>query len=319
VQRDESIKAWLAQTLNQDLSVTPLAGDASFRRYYRVFIPEKTYVLMDAPPEKEAIAPFINVAALLTKQNIHTPQIIAMNQSEGFLLLSDFGDRLLLNELNAQTADLYYQQALKTLMTLQQTPAQTLPIFDYAFMLKEMHLCIEWFFTAYLGLKLSESELLLINETMQAIAKTLAHQPLVFIHRDYHSRNLMLLEAHKALGVLDFQDAMLGPFVYDLVSLLKDCYIAWPREQVVQWALYFKNEMNHASYEEDEFIRVFDLCGLQRHLKVLGVFCRLYLRDKKAAYLRDLPLTLRYVLECTEIYPCFHPFFDFMQRRVQLP
>ena len=268
--------------------------------------------------------PFIHIAQTLEQADVHTPKILAMDLQQGFLLLSDFGDQLLLNMLHPETANHYYQHAIKTLFKIQSCPIDDpmLNLFNHEFMLKEMNLCPEWFLKAYLALELSKEENVLLQKTIEWIAAEVAKQPLTFIHRDYHSRNLMLLnnETEIALGVIDFQDAMRGPLTYDLVSLLKDCYISWPRARILEWVEFFHTQNALAStYSLAEFIRAFDLCGLQRHLKVLGIFCRLHLRDNKPGYLKDLPLTLKYVLECTETYEELHPLFHFLQMRVYLP
>lgn len=322
-ERENALKEWLKHIIpNTDFILTPLTGDASFRRYFRIQYNGLSQIIMDAPPEKEALDSFIHITQVLTQAKVRTPIIIASNLEQGFLLLSDLGDLLLLKKLHADTVDFYYKKAIDTLLVLQKCSISdpNLPFFDKAFMIKEMNLCPEWFFKKYLSLELQTKEHLLVQHTMQWIADELANQPLVFIHRDYHSRNIMLLqEEHDALAVIDFQDAMRGPLTYDLVSLLKDCYISWPRERLLTWVNYFYQHNTAAQkYSQDEFVRLFDLCGLQRHLKVLGVFCRLYLRDGKAGYLADLPLTLNYVLECTETYPELHPFFHFLQNRVCL-
>lgn len=320
-ERENALKEWLIQTLkNQEFSLKPLAGDASFRRYFRVQHQEQSYVVMDAPPGKEDLKPFLHVEAIFEQATVHTPKILAQDLSQGFLLLDDLGDVLLLNQLNEQTVDAYYKQAIQTLFKIQSCSIQDslLPAFDKAFMIKEMNLCPEWFLHAYLNLTLDENETKLIQKNIDWIATEVAKQPLVVIHRDYHSRNLMLIDDD--LGVIDFQDAMIGPLTYDLVSLLKDCYIAWPRAKIIAWVENFYQQNKTAQvYSLNEFVRAFDLCGLQRHLKVLGIFSRLYLRDNKPGYLKDLPLTLRYVLECTETYEELHPLFHFLQTRVFLP
>jgi hypothetical protein len=321
-ERENALKEWLKHIISpNDFILTPLTGDASFRRYFRIQYNGLTQIVMDAPPEKEDLNPFIHITEVLTRAQVLTPQIIAINRAEGFLLLSDLGDTLLLKELGADTADNYYKKAIDTLMLMQQCPVNDpqIPSFDKAFMLKEMSLCLEWFLKSYLSLELSEKEQFLIQTTLNWIADEVTKQPTVFIHRDYHSRNIMLTKP-SSLAVIDFQDAMYGPITYDLVSLLKDCYISWPREDVLNWVHYFyeHNEAAHCS-EKEAFVRAFDLCGLQRHLKVLGVFCRLHLRDGKAGYLADLPLTLKYVLDCAETYEELHPFLHFLQNRVYLP
>ena len=322
-ERENALKEWLnAITQTHQVEIKPLAGDASFRRYYRVRYNGLSQIVMDAPPAKEDVAPFIHICHLLSQAGIHVPEIKASNLQQGFLLLSDLGDALLLDSLTVNTADRYYQQAMDILLSIQQcsTKEEQLPLFDKQFMLQEMNLFTEWFLTAYLKLQLTPSEATVLTQTMDWIAMTIAEQPQVFIHRDYHSRNLMITDDQQ-LGVIDFQDAMQGPITYDLASLLKDCYISWPRKAVLAWVTYFYNHNATANnhYCLDDFIRAFDLCGIQRHLKVLGIFCRLHLRDGKERYLADLPLILRYALECTESYEELQPLFNFLQKRVELP
>lgn len=322
-ERENALKEWLVKTIKQqDFVLAPLAGDASFRRYFRLHYNGLTQVVMDAPPGKEDLNPFIHVAQTLEQAMVHTPQIIAMDLELGFLLLSDLGDQLLLNALHAETATAHYQQAMQILFKIQSCPIDDplLAPFDHAFMMKEMNLCPEWFLNAYLALELNHEESTLLQQSMEWIATEVAQQPFTFIHRDYHSRNLMLVNEQADLGVIDFQDAMRGPCTYDLVSLLKDCYISWPREKILEWVAFFYTQSTYsAHYSLNAFVRAFDLCGLQRHLKVLGVFARLHLRDNKPGYLKDLPLTLKYVLECTESYEELHPLFHFLQMRVYLP
>ncbi|MGC1181523.1 aminoglycoside phosphotransferase family protein [Legionella sp.] len=322
-ERENALEEWLVQTIKQhDIVITPLAGDASFRRYFRVHYSGLTSVVMDAPPDKEDLNSFIHVAQTLEHADVYTPKILAANLQQGFLLLSDLGDKLLLNSLHTETANNYYQQAINTLLKIQSCTINDpmLASFDHAFTMKEMTLCSEWFLKTYLALDLTHEETTLLHQTMEWIAAEITQQPLTFIHRDYHSRNLMLINDERKLGVIDFQDAMHGPITYDLVSLLKDCYISWPRTKVLEWVEFFYIQSALANnYSLAEFIRAFDLCGLQRHLKVLGIFSRLHLRDNKSVYLKSLPVTLKYVLECTEIYEELHPLFHFLQMRVYLP
>lgn len=324
-ERKNALEEWLVCVIqHKNFTLTPLAGDASFRRYFRIEYNGRSEVVMDAPPGKEDLAPFIYIAQKLASAGVLTPKILAINKEQGFLLISDLGERLLLDELSPQTANTFYMQAMRTLFKLQQCSIEDplISSFDNLFMLKEMNLCPEWFFNAYLSLTLDEAETKLIQNTFNWIATEVSKQPIVFIHRDYHSRNLMLVDTPcgRELGVIDFQDAMRGPAAYDLVSLLKDCYIAWPRENVLEWITFFYQNSPIAShYTLKEWTRSFDLSGLQRHLKVLGVFCRLALRDGKPGYLKDLPLTLHYVLECAGLYEELRPFYDFLEKKVLLP
>ncbi len=323
--RETALNKWLKTILGETpFTITPLAGDASFRRYFRLHTDGQVRVIMDAPPNKEPLAPFIQIAHLLAQHGVHTPAIHAMDETQGFLLLEDLGDALLLNDLSAAHVDRLYTMAMKTLLDIQKVPTSAapdhapLPSFDKPFMLGELSLFCEWFLNAHLGIVLNADETQLIHTTFEWLATEISNQPQVFIHRDYHSRNLIVLE--DTLGVIDFQDAMSGPYTYDLVSLLKDCYIQWPRQQVMHWAAYFHQHLPSENQSSIKiFSRAFDLCGLQRHLKVLGVFCRLHLRDNKSTYLRDLPLTFNYVMSCLEEHEELEPFHRFMQDSVQIP
>ncbi|HBI21448.1 MAG TPA: phosphotransferase [Legionella sp.] len=316
--RETALNEWLKALLGKTaFTITPLAGDASFRRYFRLHTDGLTRVIMDAPPDKEAIGPFVQMGRLLAEHGVHTPTIHTVDNKQGFVLLEDLGDALLLNVLSSKHADKYYTLAMKTLLDIQRIPA-AVPAFDTPFMLNELSLFREWFLEAYLGIELSTDETTLLTSTFDGLTTHISNQPQVLIHRDYHSRNLMV--TGDTLGVIDFQDAMNGPYTYDLVSLLKDCYIQWPREKIMQWTAYFHQHLPPGNRNTLEaFNRGFDFCGLQRHLKVLGVFCRLYLRDNKPGYLGDLPLTFNYVMSCLETYDELQPLYRFMQNTVQKP
>jgi N-acetylmuramate 1-kinase len=323
--RQNALNKWLVQVLgSSQFSLNPLTGDASFRRYFRLHHSGISRIVMDAPPEKEPLHSFIAIATLLRTNGIRAPEIYAADEQQGFLLLDDFGDCLLLHEIASDTADKLYQAAITTLITLQQCPTSSyaFPHFDKQFILQELSVFNEWFLKGYLQVSLANKEAQLIEETFDWLSNEVSRQPKVVIHRDYHSRNIMVTENNQdsRLAIIDFQDAMLGPVTYDLVSLLKDCYIQWPRETVMRWLTFFYEQSPVAKeYSLPSFIRAFDLCGLQRHIKVLGVFSRLYLRDNKPNYLKDLPLTLHYVLACLESYDELKPIYQFMQKRIQLP
>lgn len=324
-ERESALHNWLKKIFIESFyTLTPLAGDASFRRYFRLRSKEETYVVMDAPPGKEGITSFIDIAKQLQIHGIHTPTVFSFDEQQGFILLEDLGDQLLLNALSPDKADSLYKAAMTTLMHLQlcslKKPA--LPAFDKSFMLQELALFHDWFLQGYLSLTLNAQDERCLEETFHWLTTEIATQPNVFIHRDYHSRNLIIIDEDNSLdlGVIDFQDAMRGPYTYDLVSLLEDSYIQWPRSDVLRWITFFYEASPIAQTKSlQAFIRAFDLCGLQRHLKVLGIFCRLHLRDHKTAYLRDLPLTLHYVHACLENYPELTPFYHFMQERVYQP
>jgi len=318
--RENALHQWLKKNIGDaPFTLSNVAGDASFRRYFRIHYGDSTRIIMDAPPDKETILPFIHIAKKLSAIGVHTPFIYAVEENQGFMLLEDLGDQLLLNTLTKDNSDLFYRQAMETLLKIQQSPLddQNLPSFDEHHMQSELALFREWFLQAYLNITLNEDEETLLEHTFKKLTAELAVLPKVLIHRDFHSRNLMVIDSNKGIGVLDFQDAMSGPIVYDLVSLLKDCYIQWPREKVIEWLRFFYQQMpTQDGLSLKEFTRAFDCCGLQRHLKVLGIFSRLYLRDNKDGYLRDLPLVMNYVNACLESYEEFHPFYQWMQERV---
>lgn len=319
--RQNALNKWLVEELCfSDYFLKPLTGDASFRSYYRLAYGNETRIIMDAPPAQEPLKPFIDIAHFLRTYGVPTPQVFAVNEPDGFALLQDFGDNLLLTQLSTETSTPLYQQAMAILVQLQQakTAPYPFPHFDEAFILKELSLFQEWFLQAYLKIPLTAEEEQVITNALSWLAAKVSRQPTTLIHRDYHSRNVMLL-ATGELGVIDFQDAMLGPFTYDLVSLLKDCYIQWPRDKILSWLKYFYSKSRLAQQISfAEFSEDFELCGLQRHLKVLGVFCRLYLRDGKANYLNSLPLTLNYVLQSLETIPELQNFYHLVQKRVRL-
>jgi len=326
--RENALNDWLNTILpNTEFAITPLTGDASFRRYYRLQTPGSTQIIMDAPPDKIDLTPFLTIGQALRQQGFATPQAHAMDATQGFVLLDDFGDQLLLNAISDENADQLYRSALFTLANLQQCSIQTpkLNVFDNTLMLNELSLFRDWFLERYLGLTLQRDEELLLNDTYDWLVDQIANQPQVFVHRDYHSRNIMVIPPtnsadQPSLGIIDFQDAVCGPFTYDAVSLLKDCYIQWPREQISHWLTYFYEHLTIPhQYSMAEFNQAFDLCGLQRHIRVLGTFCRLHLRDNKSNYLRDLPLTYHYMMTCLEYYKELRPFQAFILKRVHAP
>lgn len=324
--REDTLQQWLIETLStSDLTFAPLTGDASFRRYFRVNCRGKTYMVMDAPPEREPLTPFLSIAALLQAGGVRTPLIHAGDTQQGFALLEDFGDTLMLSVLNASNVDTLYGLAFEILHRLQTINASMLeiPVFDTALLLQELALFRDWFVTRLLKRTLSSEEDRLITETFHTLANAVSRQPRVLTHRDYHSRNLMVLATDGSkpeLGVIDFQDMVYGPWTYDAVSLLKDCYIQWPLEQVEGFALrYYAGLPEAMKTSESGFLKDFALCGLQRHLKVLGIFSRLSLRDSKPRYLSDLPLVLDYTLAALEGMEEFSDFYRWMRTEIHLP
>jgi N-acetylmuramate 1-kinase len=304
--------------------IAPASADASFRRYFRVTRGQDTYIVMDAPPEKEDLEPFTNVARILLEIGLNVPMVLARESRRGFLLISDLGRRLYLDELvDLGAADRLYADALGALATMQTADhamARKLPRYDHSLLMREMELMPEWFLRGHLRLQLSAAERGMLDALFETLAQSALAQPSVFVHRDYHSRNL-LVTAEDNPGILDFQDAVQGPVTYDLASLLKDCYVAWPAARVRAWAAQYREQLLArrfaAGASEAEFIRWFDLVGLQRHIKVLGIFARLFYRDGKVQYLGDLPRVLRYTKEAAGQYAETLPFAEFIARRIE--
>jgi aminoglycoside/choline kinase family phosphotransferase len=328
-QRLEALTGWLNTVLDGgDLTITPASSDASFRRYFRVqnaqpgglsFSTTKhdTLIAMDAPPELEDSRPFIAVSDLLSRAGVRVPRVLASDLEQGFLLLTDLGRQAYLDALNEQTVDALYGDALDALFTMQQMAPRdggVLPAYDSELLMREMELFREWYLQRHLEQALSPTQQSVLDTIFQQLADQALAQPTVFVHRDYHSRNLMVGEVtggEDGPGILDFQDAVVGPVTYDLVSLLRDCYIAWPRERVEAWALGFLHraaETGIIAHESDAtYLRWFDWMGVQRHLKAVGIFARLCLRDGKSGYLDDIPRTLGYVRDVTARYPELQP------------
>lgn len=304
--RTLTLHDWLENDLLLTIkAIEPASSDASFRQYFRVYTAEGPFIVMDAPPDKENLAPFLSVAALLTQSGVNVPHIYQQNLADGFLLLEDFGPQCFLHQLADDTADRLYQSAFDALYTLQsQTDIGScgLPVYDAAFFERELGIFTDWFAHALLDISLPEPAW---QSARQLLIASALEQPLCCVHRDYHSRNLMIL-SEDSPGVIDFQDAVIGPITYDLVSLLRDCYITWPDAQVDAWVAQYHQRLVQGgllSADLAQFKRWFDLMGMQRHLKAIGIFARLHLRDGKPNYLADIPRTLNYVLKVCQHYP----------------
>jgi aminoglycoside/choline kinase family phosphotransferase len=304
--------------------IAPASADASFRRYFRVTRDADSYIVMDAPPDKEDSAPFLKVARMLAALNLNVPIVLARDMARGFLLLSDLGSRQYLDELSSpEAADRLYADALTALRTMQTADAaisRDLPRYDRAMLMREMELLPEWFLHHHLRTSIDGQERSMLNALFENLAQAAASQPVSFVHRDYHSRNL-LVTAHDNPGILDFQDAVWGPVTYDLASLLKDCYIAWPPARVRAWVMEYRERLLEDGFElsadPSKFMRWFDLIGLQRHIKVLGIFARLFYRDGKPQYLKDLPRVLSYARDTASSYAETAPFGDFIVKRIE--
>jgi len=287
----------------------PASADASFRRYFRLQSGPNSFIAMDAPPTQEDCLPFVRIAGYLEAMGLNAPRVIEADLDDGFLLLSDLGARQYLLELqhDASVAPALYSDALAALATMQRRGAAyqgLLPPYNEKLLRFEVSLFHDWLCTTHLDISLTQDEERAWQDCCDILVTNALDQPQVFVHRDYHSRNLMLTE-QKNPGILDFQDAVEGPFTYDLVSLLKDCYVKWPAEQIWQWALDFYNAVEPSIRErigEEQFRRYFELMGVQRHLKAAGIFARLNHRDDKPGYLNDVPRTLSYIVDLGERY-----------------
>ena len=296
--RSTQLNHWLDQLGYQDYRLSPASEDASFRSYLRLETDAESLIIMDAPPDREPCDQFIAVARKLRDAGLNAPEIIAQNPTEGFLLLTDFGGRDYLSQLGAESEASLYGDALAALSLMQtRIDAADLPLYDAPLLNREMDLFHDWFLGKLLGISLDKEQQSIWQSIKQTLIENALAQPQVFVHRDYHSRNLMKLETHNP-GILDFQDAVNGPITYDLVSLLRDCYIDWPPARVEQLVLdYYEIARANDLVDVDaaQFMRWFNLMGTQRHLKAIGIFSRLKIRDGKPGYLQDIPRTLEYV------------------------
>ncbi|HED38896.1 MAG TPA: aminoglycoside phosphotransferase [Chromatiales bacterium] len=308
-QRLIDLQRWLRSDLGIPFTtIRPASGDASFRRYFRIDHNSESLIIMDAPPAKEDCVPFINTASLLAKAGLNVPRVLQQNLEQGYLLLSDLGTVQYLDRLNAETVDQLYSDALDALLRLQEATTEgdmQLPPYDRPLLIGEMELMREWYIGNHLNIELTERQHTTLSHSFEQLAQSALLQPQVLVHRDYHSRNLMVVDKDNP-GVLDFQDAVIGAITYDLVSLLKDCYIAWPRTQLLGWVRSYHLRLLAGGIIDDvseaQFIKWFDLMGAQRHLKVLGIFARLNIRDGKPAYLQDIPRTLSYLVDVCKRY-----------------
>ena len=318
-QRLALLKTWLTNVLGTaDFAIAPASSDASFRRYFRVRHNGESHIVMDAPPAQEDTAPFIHVAELLTAQGLNAPRILARDMAQGFLLLTDLGDTPYLQVLTETTVDRLYADALSALRCMQQISADQLdgiPPYDHALLMQEMQLFRDWYLKQHRQQDLSPTDEQSLEAVFAQLAASALAQPVVFVHRDYHSRNLMQTAVDNP-GIIDFQDAVQGPVTYDLVSLLRDCYIRWPREQVEAWAMGYLRDAQRTgivdAVDDATWLRWFDWMGVQRHLKAAGIFARLNLRDGKPGYLADIPRTLGYVREVAGRYAELSPLLDFL-------
>lgn len=312
--RLNALSNWLATAVPAaDIqSLRPASNDASFRRYFRANMKDgSTLIIMDAPPPHEDVRPFIKVADLFRATGVSVPTILAEDVTQGFLALTDLGNTTYLSQLSPDTAHKLYMDAIDALIILQtQSKPDQLPVYDRTLLNNELQLFTEWYLKKHLQVTLTSDQQTIVDQAFDKILANNLAQPSVYVHRDYHSRNLMVLPKGNP-GILDFQDAVYGPITYDLVSLLRDAYIQWDEEVVLDWAVRYWEKAKRAGLpvaaDIDDFYRDFEYMGLQRHLKVLGIFARLYHRDGKSGYLNDIPVVLEYVLRTGRRYRDFIP------------
>jgi aminoglycoside/choline kinase family phosphotransferase len=307
--RTRNLLRWLANHFSsEDITLTPLVGDAGFRRYFRFVFKNQSFIAVDAPADFSNNHAFIQIQRYLRNANVNVPMVQAKDLSQGFLCLSDFGNILLADKLSKTSMQKYYLNAiveLEKISLCQQSIMAHLPDYDEAFIATELAIFHEWLLNKHLGIELTEDEITELTACFDYLSTVITEQPKVFMHRDYHSRNIMLLE-NEQLGIIDFQDAVQGPVVYDLVSLLRDCYVRWPDELleplIEDYRLRVQKHFPDENLTKDKWRYWFDLTGLQRHLKASGIFARLHHRDNKSNYLADIPLTLTYIQDVSAQY-----------------
>ncbi len=311
VNRRQQLQRWIEARLNASpLVLEPASADASFRRYFRVRAAGLSLIVMDAPPEHEDCRPFVRVARLLAKAGVHVPRVIAEDLEQGFLLLSDLGTTSYLQALKNDTADELFRDAIDALLRWQLASRPgALPPYDEALLTREMKLFPEWYLQRHLGLTLNPAQLQALDVVFALILNNNLVQPAVYVHRDYMPRNLMVCESNP--GVLDFQDAVYGPITYDVASLFRDAFVSWDEERVLDWTARYWEKAKRAGLPVDSdfgsFYRDFEWMGLQRHLKVLGIFARLHYRDGKCGYLEDAPRFVGYVRAVAVRYKPLRP------------
>lgn len=318
MERLHLLESWIKEQFpTQSFTLQPASADASFRRYFRIFFSDQTMIVMDAPPQHEDCEPFLRVAEILASSGVHVPAIVARNLERGFLLLSDLGNTTFLQALTDQpeNADQLYHAATDALVKMQLSHhAESLPPYDEALLRRELDLFADWYIARHLQLNLNDNQQGVLHAVFAKILQNNLAQPRALVHRDYHSRNLMVTTPNP--GIIDFQDAVFGPITYDLVSLLKDAYIRWDEERLLDWVIRYWEKARKAglpvSNDFAAFYRDFEWMGVQRHLKVLGIFARLNYRDGKTMYLNDMPLVMEYLRKACERYLELNPLLNLL-------
>ena len=319
--RTELLKDWVSEKIKKDFLFLIASSDASFRRYFRIKTTDDSYIVMDAPPQKESIKSFLEIDQILSKNEVNVPDIYANDMTLGFILMQDFGSTTYSDVLDGDNQENLYSDAINSLIKIQKNVNRDLSqIYSKKVLIDEMTLFIDWYLKKYKEYNLNKKEYAELLYCFEEIAKKVLSQQKVFVHRDYHCRNLMKVRINNP-GIIDFQDALEGPITYDLVSLLKDAYIEWDEEVILDHSVKFweKAKLNHLikNYEFSEFYKDFECMGIQRHLKVLGIFSRLSIRDKKDQYLENIPLVEKYLLNATERYRDFHPLRHFLNKVIK--
>ena len=320
MQRQTQLHQWLSGLFpNQPFTLTPASAEASFRRYFRATFADKVFVVMDAPPQLEDCKPFLKIGALFEAAGTHVPHVHAQDLAQGFLLLSDLGNQTYLQALSADNAKQLYGAATDALIKIQlASQPDVLPVYDEALLRRELNLFPEWYVAKHLGVTLTAQQSAKLEECFQRILRNNLAQPRVYVHRDFHSRNLMVTEPNP--GILDFQDAVYGPITYDLASLFKDAYIRWEEAEMMDWLIRYWEKARQAGLpvREDfgEFYRDYEMMGVQRHIKVLGIFARLSHRDGKDGYLKDMPLVFDYLHRAAARYIDLKPLLNLLDELV---
>lgn len=316
MQRQKQLTEWLHSLFpGEKFAIAPASADASFRRYFRATFDNRTLIVMDAPPQHEDCRPFLHIAKLFEDAGTHVPHVYAQDLSQGFLLLSDLGNTTYLQALTADTARDLYGAATDALIRIQLASRDNeLPPYDAALLLREMRLFPEWYIAKHLNVTLSDAQNTKLETVFSRIIANNLAQPKVYVHRDYHSRNLMVTEPNP--GIIDFQDAVYGPITYDLASLFKDAYIRWEEAEIIDWLIRYWEKARKAGLPVHEdfslFYRDYEWMAVQRHLKVLGIFARLYHRDGKEGYLKDLPLVMAYLRAACARYIDLKPLLNLL-------
>ena len=315
------LKDWLSKKLEIDFSISIASSDASFRRYFRVKTLKDSFIVMDAPPQNESIVAFLKIRKILNTVEVNVPDIYEEDKTLGFILMQDFGSNTYLDVLNDNNQQRLYNDSINSLIQMQKFVKKDFcQIYTNKILFDEMALFIEWYLKKYKKIELSNKEYEELAIFFEEISKKVFSQEKFFVHRDYHSRNLMIQKSNNP-GILDFQDALLGPITYDLVSLLKDAYIEWDEEIVLDHAVRYWEKANInkliSNLEFSTFYKDFECMGIQRHLKILGIFARLSIRDKKNEYLENIPLVEKYLMNATERYREFHQLRNFLGKVIK--